>query len=97
MALRVAEQLQRRMPYRRAVKKTIERVMSAGAKGIKIILAGRIAGAEIARTEKFGDRGKSGTIPAGTLRADIDYAQMPSLTRSGYIGIKVWIYRGEKE
>ena len=67
--------------------------MAAGAKGIKIVLAGRIAGAEIGRTEKY----EEGTVPTQTLRADIDYAQQPALTKSGYIGIKVWIYRGERE
>lgn len=97
IAVRIAEQLEKRMPYRRVVVKTIERVMASGAKGTKVILAGRIAGAEIGRTERFGDKGKTGTIPSGTLRADIDYAQVPALTRSGYIGVKVWIYKGEKE
>jgi small subunit ribosomal protein S3 len=96
VAQRVSEQLEKRLPYRRVVAKMIERVMQSGAKGVKIVLAGRIAGAEISRTEKFGDQGKSGTIPAQTLRADIDYAQLPCLTRSGYIGIKVWIYFGER-
>ncbi len=79
------------MPHRRVVAKTIERVMGAGAKGIKIVLAGRIAGAEIARTEKFTE----GKVPLQTLRAKIDYAQVPALTKSGYIGVKVWIYRKE--
>lgn len=97
VALRIAEQIEKRFPYRRVVAKAIERVMNAGAKGIKIALAGRIAGAEISRSETFGDQGKTGTIPASTLRARIDYAQTPVLTRSGYIGIKVWIYLGEKE
>lgn len=95
VALRIAEQLEKRFPYRRVVKRTIERVMAAGAKGVKIVLSGRIAGAEISRTEKFGDRGKGATVPAQTLRADIDYAQIPALTRSGYIGVKVWIHRKE--
>lgn len=95
VAGKIGEQLEKRLPYRRVVTKMIERVMAAGAKGIKVILAGRIAGAEIARRETFGDQGKSGNIPAQSLRADIDYAQLPALTRSGYIGIKVWIYKGE--
>lgn len=97
VAVRITEQLEKRLPYRRVVTKMIERVMGSGAKGIKVILAGRVGGAEISRIEKFGDRGKIGTIPSGTLRADIDYAQIPVLTRSGYIGLKVWIYKGEKE
>jgi len=96
VAIRIAEQLEKRMPYRRVIAKTIERVMASGAKGIKIVLSGRIAGAEIARREKFGDKGKTGTIPTQTLRADIDYASLPAFTRSGYIGIKVYIYKGEK-
>jgi small subunit ribosomal protein S3 len=96
VAVRVGEQLERRMPYRRVMAKMIERVMQAGAKGVKIQLAGRIGGAEISRREKFGDQGKAGTIPGQTLRAEIDYAAYPCLTRSGYIGIKVWIYKGLK-
>lgn len=96
VAQRIAEQLEKRMPHRRVVNKTIERVMASGAKGIKVVLSGRIAGAEISRVEKFGDRGQSATIPSQTLRAEIDYAEYPALTRSGYIGIKVWIYKGKK-
>lgn len=90
VATRIAEQLERRMPHRRVMAKTIERIMGAGAKGVRIVLAGRIAGAEIARTEKFTE----GKVPLQTLRAKIDYAQVPALTKSGYIGVKVWIYRG---
>ena len=90
---RIAEQLEKRIPHRRVVNKTIERVMSAGAKGIKVALAGRIAGAEIARTEVFHE----GKIPLQTLRAKIDYAETPALTKFGYIGVKVWIYLEEKE
>ena len=89
----IINQLQRRIPHRRVVNQTIERVMNSGAQGIKIILAGRIAGAEISRTEKY----NKGKIPLSTLRADIDYAERPALTKSGYIGIKVWIYKGEIE
>lgn len=92
VAQRIAEQLEKRYPHRRAVSQAQDRVMSAGAKGVKIVLAGRIAGAEIGRTEKY----TRGSIPAQTLRADIDYAQIPALTKSGYVGVKVWIYRGEK-
>lgn len=90
VAIRIAEQLERRFPHRRVVAKTIERVMGAGAKGIKITLSGRIAGAEISRTEKFAE----GKVPLQTLRAEIDYAQVPALTKSGYIGVKVWIFKG---
>ncbi len=88
----ISQQLAKRYPHRRAKDQAIERVMSAGAKGIKIVFAGRIGGAEIARNEKY----KQGQVPASTLRADIDYAQVPSLTRSGYVSVKVWIYKGEK-
>lgn len=90
---RMAEQIIKRYPHRRAVSQAIERVMAAGAKGIKVQFAGRIGGAEIGRNEKY----SKGSIPTQTLRSDIDYAQIPALTRSGYVGIKVWIYRGEKE
>ncbi len=97
VAQRVAEQLEKRLPYRRVINRTIENVMASGAKGVKIVLSGRIAGAEISRREKFGDKGKTGNIPAQTLRADIDFASVPALTRSGFIGIKVWIYKGESK
>lgn len=89
----IAQQLEKRYPHRRAKDQAFERVMAAGAKGIKIVLAGRIGGAEIARREKY----MVGQVPTSTLRADIDYAQVTSLTRSGYVGIKVWIYKGEKD
>lgn len=92
VATKVMEQLVRRIPARRVVTKTLERSMTAGAKGIKIQLSGRVGGAEIGRREKY----KAGSIPLSTLRADVDYAIVPALTRSGYVGIKVWIYKGEK-
>lgn len=88
---RISDQLIKRYPHRRAVLQAIDKVMAAGAKGVKIVLAGRIEGAEISRTEKYAQ----GTVPTQTLRADIDYHEAPSLTKSGYVGIKVWIYRGE--
>ena len=66
---------------------TMDRVMSSGARGVKIKLAGRIAGAEISRRETY----KTGTIPLSTLREAVDYAEVPALTKSGYIGVKVWI------
>ena len=90
---RISEQLIKRYPHRRAVSQAQERVMSAGVKGIKIQLSGRIGGAEIGRSEKY----PVGTIPTQTLRSDIDYAQVPALTRSGYVGIKVWIYKDKEE
>lgn len=89
VASKIADQLVKRMPHRRVVEWAMERVIEAGAKGIKIVLGGRIAGAEISRVEKY----SKGTVPLSTLRAKIDYAQVPALTRSGYIGVKVWIYR----
>nr|AGT99800.1 30S ribosomal protein S3 [uncultured organism] len=91
VADRLANQLEHRYPTRRAVTQAIEKVMAAGAKGIKITLSGRINGAEISRREKY----KQGQIPTQTLRANIDYCEQPALTRSGYVGIKVWIYTGE--
>lgn len=93
IAQRIAEQIEKRVPHRYVIKKAIERSVSAGAKGIKIALGGRIAGAEIARREKF----SSGKIPLQTLRAKIDYADVPALTRSGYVGVKVWVYQGDKD
>lgn len=92
VAQRIAEQIEKRMPHRYVVLKAIERTMSSGAKGIKVVLSGRIAGAEIARREKYSE----GTIPLQTLRAKIDFAEVPALTRSGYVGVKVWIYQGEE-
>ncbi len=88
---RIAEQLAKRYPHRRAVQQALEKVMGSGAKGVKIVLAGRIEGAEISRTEQYAQ----GSVPTQTLRANIDYAEAPSYTKSGYVGIKVWIYKGE--
>ena len=89
VATNIADQLVRRMPHKRICNQAVERVISAGAKGVRIRLAGRINGAEIARREKF----QSGTIPLSTIREDIDFAIVPALTKSGYIGVKVWICR----
>jgi len=90
---RLVDQLIKRYPQRRAVAMAMDRAISSGAKGIKVVLAGRIAGAEISRREKY----NRGTVPLQTLRADIDYCQMPALTKSGYIGIKVYVYKREEE
>lgn len=87
MATQIADQLAKRMPHKRVVKTSMDRIMTAGARGAKILLAGRIAGAEISRREKY----SQGTIPLSTIREHVDYAQVPSLTKSGYIGVKVWI------
>lgn len=87
IAEKIAFQLTKRMPYRRVVLSSMEKTMAAGAKGIKIILGGRINGAEIGRQEKF----SQGKVPLSTIRSKIDYAECPSLTRSGYIGVKVYL------
>lgn len=88
---RIISQLLARYPHRRAVTQAMEKVMAAGAKGVKIQLSGRIGGAEIGRSEKY----FQGSVPTQTLRANIDYYEAPAKTRSGYVGIKVWIYKGE--
>jgi len=88
----IAKQIARRMPFRRVMKKAIEATMDASAAGIKVQVAGRIGGAEIARTEWY----KEGRIPLHTLRANIDYAQGRAETTYGSIGIKVWINQGEE-
>ena len=87
----IASQLVRRISFRRALKQAIARAMKLGAKGIKANVAGRLGGAEIARTEHYHE----GTIPLQTLRADIDYGFAEAKTTYGRIGVKVWIYRGE--
>lgn len=92
VAQNIAHQIERRISYRRASKQAIERTMGRGAKGIRIVVAGRLGGAEIARREKF----SQGTVPLSTFRADIDYAQVDAMTTYGVIGVKVWIYKGEK-
>lgn len=87
----IAKQLERRIPFRRAMKKAMQSSMEAGAIGIKVQCSGRLGGAEIARTEWY----KEGSTPLHTLRADIDYANGRAETTYGSIGVKVWIYRGE--
>ena len=87
----IAQQLEKRVSFRRAMKMAIGRAMKMGAKGIKIQVSGRLGGAEIARTEQYHE----GTIPLQTLRADIDYGFAEANTTYGKIGIKVWLYRGE--
>jgi len=89
VAERIVSEMERRIPHRRAVQKAIERVMAAGALGVKVVLAGRINGAEISRTEKF----HQGSVPSQTLRENIDYAQIPALLQRGYVGVKVWIHK----
>ncbi len=87
----IAKQLERRIPFRRAMKKAIKSSLDAGAAGVKIQISGRIGGAEIARTEWY----KEGRIPLHTLRADIDYGMGRAETTYGSIGVKVWINKGE--
>ena len=87
----IAQQLERRVSFRRAMKQAIQRTLRAGAKGIKTSVSGRLGGAEIARTEGYSE----GTVPLHTLRADIDYGTAEAHTTYGRIGVKVWIYRGE--
>jgi small subunit ribosomal protein S3 len=87
----IALQIEKRVAFRRAVKRAIEQTMSAGAKGVKVICSGRLGGAEMSRKETY----KQGKIPLATLRADIDYGFAESLTTYGLIGIKVWIYKGD--
>lgn len=93
VAQSIAEQLVKRLPAQRVMNQVKERVMRAGAKGVRVVLAGRIGGAEIARREWK----QAGTMPLHTLRADIDFAAYPALTKSGYVGVKVWINKGEVE
>jgi small subunit ribosomal protein S3 len=88
----VARQLEGRVSFRRAMKKTLQATMRNGAEGIKIICSGRLGGAEMSRTESY----KEGRTPLHTLRADIDYALSEARTTYGVIGVKVWICRGEK-
>lgn len=92
VAERVAADLEKRMPQRRVVTRAMERVMASGAQGVKIVLAGRIQGAEISRVEKY----HLGSVPTQTLRESIDYAQVPALLKRGYVGVKVWVHKKEE-
>jgi small subunit ribosomal protein S3 len=87
----IVEQLEKRVSHKRAMKQAVMRAMRAGAKGIKILCSGRLAGAEMARSEWV----REGRVPLQTLRADIDYACREALTVLGRIGVKVWVYRGD--
>ena len=91
VAENIAQQLEKRIAFRRAMKKAIGNTMRTGAKGIKVMVSGRLNGAEIARSECYHE----GTIPLQTLRADIDYGFTEANTTYGKIGVKVWIYKGE--
>lgn len=91
MADSVAQQLEKRIAYKRAAKGSIDKIMKAGAKGAKIMIGGRLNGADISRSQFFTE----GKIPLATLKADIDYATSRALTTYGILGVKVWIYKGE--
>uniref|UniRef100_A0A7C1J7U2 Small ribosomal subunit protein uS3 n=1 Tax=Ammonifex degensii TaxID=42838 RepID=A0A7C1J7U2_9THEO len=91
VAENIAQQIERRVAFRRAMKQVVARAMRMGAKGIKVAVSGRLAGAEIARTEWYSE----GKVPLHTLRADIDYGFAEAMTTYGKIGVKVWIYKGE--
>ncbi len=87
----IAEQLEKRVAFRRLMKQSLEQIMQAGAKGAKVAIGGRLNGADIARTEHL----SNGKIPLHTLRADIDFARSTAFTTYGTVGIKVWIYKGD--
>ena len=91
VAENIAAQLERRIAFRRAMKQSVGRTMRMGAKGIKVMVSGRLGGAEIARRESY----REGSIPLHTLRADIDYGTAEAHTTYGRIGVKVWIFKGE--
>lgn len=91
MAQTIAQELERRVPYRRAMKRNMDAIMKAGAKGVKAICSGRLGGVDIARRESL----STGRVPLHTMRADIDYGTTTARTTYGAIGVKVWIYKGE--
>ena len=88
----ISFQLEKRIPHKRAMKKAVQAALDSGAQGVKIICSGRLGGAEIARREAY----RVGSIPAQTLRADVDYGFSEAITTYGLIGVKVWIYKGDK-
>ena len=92
VAENIAFQIEKRIPHKRAMKKAVQSALDGGAKGVKIICSGRLGGAEIARRESY----RVGSIPAQTLRADVDYGFTEALTTYGLIGVKTWIYKGDK-
>ncbi len=93
VASTIAEQLERRISYQRAMKKAMQQAMRQGAQGIRVEVGGRLSGAEMARSVNM----REGQVPRQTLRADIDFAKTTALTTYGIIGVKVWIYRGEAQ
>lgn len=92
IAENITFQIEKRIPHKRAMKKAIQAALDSGAQGVKIICGGRLGGAEIARRESY----RVGKIPAQTLRADIDYGFAEALTTYGLIGVKVWVYKGDR-
>jgi len=93
VAKNISDQLVKRLPHRRALAQAVERVMDAGGKGVRIIISGRVGGSEIGRKEKM----QKGTVPLSTIRERINFASVPALTKKGYIGVKVWINKGEEK
>jgi len=93
VATRIVSELERRIPHRRVIAKTMDRVTQSGALGIKVVLAGRIGGSEIARVEVS----HQGSVPTQTLRENVDYAQVPALLKRGYVGVKVYIHKKQQE
>ncbi|MDD3480800.1 MAG: 30S ribosomal protein S3 [Patescibacteria group bacterium] len=93
MADSIKEQLEKRIAFKRAAKQALDKIKRAGAEGVKVMIAGRLNGADIARTQFF----QEGKIPMSTLRADVDYGFSEAWTTYGILGIKVWIYRGERK
>lgn len=93
IAQNIASQIERRIPFRRSIKQAIEKAKDTGIKGVKISVSGRLNGVDIARNEKA----SWGTVPLSTLKSDIDFVHIPALTTYGIIGVKVWVYKGEKE
>jgi small subunit ribosomal protein S3 len=91
VANNIAEQLERRISYQRAMKRAIQQAIRQGAQGIRVEMGGRLSGAEMARVVNM----REGRVPRATLRADIDYHQTEALTTYGRIGVKVWIYKGD--
>lgn len=93
VASRIVSEFERRIPHRRVIVKAMERVMAAGALGVKVVIGGRIEGAEISRVEKY----QLGSVPTQTLRENIDYVQVPASLKRGYVGIKVWIHKTKED
>jgi len=92
VAKNISDQLARRASYKKVMGQAVDRAMTSGAKGIKVVISGRISGAEIGRREKL----QQGTVPLSTIRENVNFASVPSLTKKGYIGVKVWINRKEE-